>query len=149
MAPSKEWYEDGLQFECTLCGACCTGPAGYVGFTEAEGRAMAKRLGLNYPAFLREYAHRMKDGRDGFSLNEVKTEHGYDCIFLDRESEPGKALCSMHEVRPMQCRTWPWWPDNLKSQRAWQQTGRKCEGVGRGPIVTIDQIRIQRDQTPP
>lgn len=148
MDSTNEWYEDGLEFDCTMCGECCTGPTGYVGFTEAEGRAIAERVGLDYKAFLKKFAHRMKHGGDGYSLNEVLTEHGHDCVFLDRETEPGKALCSIHEVRPMQCRTWPWWPENLQTPRAWQQAGRKCEGIGRGAVVTIEQIRIQRDRTP-
>ena len=32
----KPWYQDGLQFSCTGCGNCCTGPAGYVWVSEEE-----------------------------------------------------------------------------------------------------------------
>ena len=32
-ADSPEWYRDGLRFECTRCGACCTGAPGYVWVT--------------------------------------------------------------------------------------------------------------------
>ena len=32
----EPWYKDGLQFSCTGCGNCCTGPAGYVWVSEAE-----------------------------------------------------------------------------------------------------------------
>eukprot|EP00961_Rhodomonas_salina_P046921 629705-Rhodomonas_salina.2 len=27
----------------------------------------------------------------------------------------GKAICSLYEARPKQCRTWPFWPENLAS----------------------------------
>ncbi len=145
---ASEWYEDGLRFECTMCGACCTGPPGYVAFNEAEGRAMAAHLGLDEREFYRRFAHRMTHGKRGWSLNEVETEHGNDCVFLDRESKPGMALCRLHEVRPMQCRTWPWWPENLKSERAWNDAAKRCEGMNRGPMVRVEEIRIQRDRTP-
>ena len=106
---------------------------------------MAERLGIALEAFIERYTHDMGVeilGRRR-SLNEVVTEHGHDCVFLDRASTPGKALCSLHDARPSQCRTYPFWPENLKSPRAWQRTSRLCEGIGQGPLVPIDQIRIQ------
>lgn len=142
MADEREWYAEGLKFECTMCGACCTGRPGYVSFTDEEARGIARRLRISVAAFYREYAHQTEMG---WSLREVRTEHGHDCVFLDRESMPGKAMCSLYESRPLQCRTFPWWPENLKSQRAWREAGRECEGIGRGDFVPIQEIRIQRD----
>ena len=40
-------YADGLRFECTQCGNCCTGPPGRVWFSEEEGEAMAENLGVD------------------------------------------------------------------------------------------------------
>ena len=87
-----QWYADGLRFECTQCGNCCTGPPGTVWFSPAEGREIAGKLGISESAFRRRYAHKV-DGR--WSLGERKTTHGYDCVFLDRQSVPGKAVCSL------------------------------------------------------
>lgn len=140
---SREWYEDGLRFECTMCGACCTGAPGYVSFTEAEGRRISARLGIEYSAFLERYTQDTGVEDLGRSLSEVETEFGFDCVFLDRQSVPGKAVCSLYEDRPTQCRTFPWWPENLKSPRAWQRLGRSCEGVGRGAFVPIEAIRVE------
>ncbi len=108
---------------------------------------MAKRLGISVEKFYLDHARKV-DGR--WSLNEIYTEHGYDCEFLDRESIPGKAICSLYESRPMQCRTWPFWPENLKSKRAWHAAkGRTpCPGMDNGKLIPIEQIRIQRDATP-
>lgn len=139
---SGEWYEGGLRFECTQCGACCTGAPGYVTFTEQEGRAIAARLGVSYEEFLARYT---VDHDAVRSLSEVKTEHGYDCVFLDRATVPGRAVCSLYEDRPLQCRTFPFWPEILRSAAAWKRAGRTCEGVGRGGFVAIEAIRIQRD----
>ena len=37
----KPWYADGLQFECTQCGDCCTGAPGYVWVNKSEIEALA------------------------------------------------------------------------------------------------------------
>jgi len=139
----REWYEEGLRFECTMCGDCCTGPPGYVSFTDDEARTIARRLGISKAAFYRDYAHK---GPRGWSLNEVRAERGYDCVFLDRATVPGKAVCGLYEDRPLQCRTFPWWPENLESPKAWARAARSCEGIGRGNLVPIEEIRVSRDR---
>src|ERR1043165_1278854 len=108
--PDPEHGRDGtgLRFSCTMCGNCCSGPEGYVLVTDAEIAALARRLGLPEAAFLERYTHKTREGR---SLKEKRTEHGLDCIFLDREKVPGKAVCGVYEDRPTQCRTWPFWKD--------------------------------------
>lgn len=142
--PGEEWYAEGLRFSCTQCGNCCTGPPGAVWFTADEGRAIAQQLGITEAAFYEQYAHKI-DAR--WSLTERETEHGFDCIFLDRTTNPGKAACSIYHARPTQCRTWPFWPENLRSRRVWQAVKRNtpCPGMDTGKLVPIEQIRIQRD----
>jgi len=143
-SPATEWYRDGLHFGCTQCGNCCTGPPGAVWFTPEEGRRLAALLGLSEVEFLNRHARKLPEG---WSLNECQTEHGLDCVFLDRTSVPGKALCGVYQARPMQCRTWPFWPENLKSKRAWEETKRRtpCPGMDSGALVPIEKIRIQRE----
>jgi Fe-S-cluster containining protein len=143
----QEWYAEGLRFECTQCGNCCTGPPGYVWITEEEGRLMAEALGETEDEFLEKHTRELRGRR---SLNERGTVHGFDCVFLDRETAPGKALCRVYLARPAQCRTWPFWPENLHSQDAWASARRNtpCPGMNHGPQVPLTQIRIRRDQTP-
>jgi len=140
----KEWYIDGLRFSCSQCGNCCTGPPGAVWFNEIEGQAMAALLGLDEASFRRRYARQI-DGN--WSLKERKTEHGYDCIFLDRSGPKEKTACLIHPARPTQCRTWPFWPENLTSRRVWQsmKLATPCPGMDTGRLVRIEEIRIQRD----
>ena len=146
-SPNHQWYAEGLRFTCTQCGNCCTGPAGYVWFTDEDAARMADRLGVDKSTFYRKYARKLR-GR--WSLIEQKTEHGYDCIFLDRKSEPGKALCSIYDARPAQCRTWPFWPENLTTPQAWEDAKRQtpCPGMDSGQRVPVTQIRIMRNATP-
>lgn len=143
MTDQGEWYADGLRFECTRCGNCCTGPPGAVWFTEEEGRAMATKVGLDEAEFYRTFARRER-GR--WSLRENLTERGYDCIFLDRDAE-GRSGCRLYEARPSQCRTWPFWPENLASRESWESArrGTPCPGMGEGPLIPVEEIRILRD----
>ncbi len=141
----SEWYSAGLAFECTLCGNCCSGPPGVVWFTAEEGRAMADKLGLSEADFHRRFARKI-GGR--WSLTERQTPHGLDCVFLDRETLPGKALCRVYEARPGQCRTWPFWPENLTSKRAWEKAAKGCPGMNQGNLIPVEEIRIRRDEMP-
>ena len=47
----KPWYSEGLRFECTQCGACCSGEPGYVWVNDEEIAAMAEEMGLEVDAF--------------------------------------------------------------------------------------------------
>ena len=131
----------GLRFSCTMCGNCCTGPTGYVLVNDDECSDMARKLGMTMEAFLAEHTHMMPLGR---SLNERKTKHGYDCVFLDRQKLPGKAVCGLYEARPRQCKTWPWWSSVIATRDDYDQAQKKCPGLGKGTLVPVSEIRIQR-----
>lgn len=141
----SRWYADGLRFKCTMCGNCCTGPPGWVSFTDEEAAAMAAELGVSLREFMREFTHTTRGRR---SLRENLTDHGYDCVFLDRESVPGKALCRVYRSRPEQCRTWPFWPENLRHPRQWEAAAQICPGIDRGELVPLRVIVERRDRTP-
>ena len=105
---------------------------------------MADDLKISVRTFMKRYTHKVYGRR---SLNEHRTEHGYDCTFLDRGSD-GKALCTVYSTRPQQCRTWPFWKENLGSPDQWEHTKQTCPGSGQGRLYPIEKIRIIRDSTP-
>ncbi len=143
-----EWYREGLRFTCTQCGNCCTGESGYVWFNDEELEAMARYTELTPERFVKRHAHKI-EGK--WSLNERRGPDGFDCVFLQRD-DAGKALCMIYPVRPMQCRTWPFWPENLDTPEDYVRAGKTCPGLqkglqGEGEFVPIEQIRIRRDAT--
>lgn len=142
--PGAEWFAHGpgLAFQCTLCGNCCTGPEGYVLVSDAEVAGLAKRFNVSTTEFVERYTHQTARGR---SLKEHLTPSGYDCVFLDREKIPGKAVCGVYEDRPAQCRTWPFWDSNLHSRGAWERAKRTCPGMDKGKTYSVQQIRVLRD----
>lgn len=133
-SPSKlPWYKDGLKFKCTECGKCCTGSSGFVWVTEEEIRAMAKVLDLSEQKFKIKYI-RNRDNR--FALVEKKNAIGeYDCIFLKNKK------CQVYQARPKQCRTFPWWKENLNSEESWKIAALSCEGINdEAPLIPFSEI---------
>lgn len=152
----EPWYADGLAFHCTQCGNCCTGSPGVVWISEREIAALADHLGLTPQETAQRYCHKVA-GR--FSLTESRNPNhgGYDCVFL-RELPPeagdgqtvahARRICSIYPVRPLQCRTWPFWKSCLTSPQAWAGAGQRCPGIGQGPVLSQQQIESARDQAP-
>ncbi len=55
-----------------------------------------------------------------------------DCIFLEDK------LCSIYQVRPTQCATYPWWPD-LMNPVSWQvEAAEVCEGLDHEDAESLD-----------
>ncbi|MCL4222133.1 MAG: YkgJ family cysteine cluster protein [Phycisphaerales bacterium] len=137
--PTSEGGGHGLRFSCTSCGNCCSGGPGYVRFSPEEGRAMAAHMGISEDEFAAGYT---REAGAGLSLTERLGPRGYDCVFLDRQSVPGKAICAVYEARPLQCRTWPFWPENLRSREHWERAARSCPGMNTGQRHEPDFIRL-------
>ena len=109
---------------------------------------MAGEAGVAEADFYQRFARKVWNR---WSLRERVLEDGrHDCVFLDRVSVPGRAVCGVYRTRPGQCRTWPFWPENLSSRRAWDAAKRRtpCPGMDEGKLVPIERVRIIRDATP-
>jgi len=131
-----KWYQAGLNFECTQCGNCCSGPPGYVWVTRKEIRAISEYLGRTDGDLDKKQLRRVGLR---FSLTE---EPGGDCVFLKRSGK--RAFCSVYPVRPLQCRTWPFWSGNLRSPDDWNEAARTCPGIGQGRRYEFVEIEARR-----
>ena len=118
----KPWYHEGLRFECTQCGDCCSGAPGFVWVNDDEIGAIAREVGESPSAVEDLYVRKIGIRK---SLREFPNG---DCVFLDTETK----ACRVYRVRPRQCRTWPFWASNLRTPEAWDQTCRLCPGAGCG-----------------
>ncbi|MGB7343006.1 MAG: YkgJ family cysteine cluster protein [Pirellulaceae bacterium] len=128
------WYRDGLAFECTQCGQCCSGDPGYVWVNEEEIAAMAGDLKMEVDSFEDRFIRQVGSER---SLLEYPDG---DCILLD----PDTRKCSVYQSRPIQCRTWPFWDSTLDKKKSWKETCEICPGAGTGRIYTFEEIEIER-----
>lgn len=121
---------DGIRFECQQSGRCCTsrGSYGYVYLSLPDRRRLAQFLGMRTSSFTRRYCD--KSG-DYYHLKSPED----DCGFLE-----GKR-CGVYNARPTQCRTWPFWPENL-NPRVWrEEVASFCPGIGKGRLYTADEIK--------
>ncbi len=153
--PGEPWYAGGLDFTCTQCGNCCGGAPGYVWVSREDVVRIAAFLKIT-PEEMVERNCRKVGGR--WSLNEGKGPGSdYDCVFLreekvDTKTASGDAIalarryCSVYSVRPLQCRTWPFWRENLTSRKVWDHSAKRCHGMNHGERrFTIEQIHAVRD----
>lgn len=123
------FYQQGLRFECTGCGECCKTRGGhaYVYVTRKERRRLAEHLGLPTRSFTARYCEKT-DGL--FHLRDPAST----CQFLDG------VRCTVYAARPEQCRTWPFWPENMNA-RAWKtEVQPGCPGVGIGKLHSRGEI---------
>ena len=133
------WYQNGLKFECTECGNCCTGAPGYVWVNKEEIAALAKEVNA---ASIEEFEHKyVRAVGIRKSLKELPHSN-WDCVFFDNQSR----RCRVYHARPRQCRTWPFWDSNLRDEDSWEETCRVCPGSGSGKLHDVATIEQQRQQ---
>ncbi len=133
---AERWYRDGLRFECTQCGACCSGAPGFVWVNATEIEALAVGMKMDEGSFREKFVRKVAT-----RTSLIEYPDG-DCIFLD----PKTRACMVYEQRPIQCRTWPFWGSNLRTKQDWADTCASCPGAGVGQLYSLEQIEVTRRQ---
>ncbi len=118
----KEGY--GYRFDPSACdecgGGCCTGESGYIWTKRHEIELMAEFVKLSVDEFATMYLRKVKHR---YSLREKKlSSDNYACIFFDDTTN----RCSIYPVRPLQCRTFPFW-EQFKTDE--QEVRKECPGI--------------------
>jgi hypothetical protein len=114
-----------LRFQCQPgCTACCT-QRGFVWLTEQDLARTAEYLGMTARAFERQYVYRTS------KRIRLRVPREVHCHFL---RDGG---CSIHPVKPTQCRIFPFWPELVESRREWRKAAKFCPGLDQGPLVQI------------
>lgn len=116
------WYSEGLSFECQQCGNCCSGEPGYIWVSDEEISAISERLNISAEEFKEKFLYKTRG-----KLSIKERENG-DCMLLDENDRK----CMVYDIRPVQCRTWPWWDQNIKSPEAWEYSQNDCPGINKG-----------------
>ena len=107
------WYQSGLQFSCTSCGKCCK-VDGDVWLSPSEAVTIQTHLGLNDEEFKTKYGRaEVSNGKETWVC--LKRSKEGSCAFLNPIGQ-----CSIYDVRPIQCSTYPFWPSLLASKEDWE-----------------------------
>jgi uncharacterized protein len=125
---------EGLRFECQSgCTECCR-QKGFVYLTAEDVVNIAAYLGIAPEEFERRYVYRTA------RRMRLRVPRESSCSFLLAGG------CSIHAVKPAQCRIFPLWPELVESAREWKKTARYCPGIGKGPLIQIEFARTQANE---
>ena len=132
----QPWYQQGLSFQCSQCGDCCTGAPGFVWVNKDEIAGLAAAVDeVDIGQFEKKYVRTV-----GIRKSLKEFSNG-DCVFFDGESRQ----CTVYDARPRQCRTWPFWGSNLRNKEAWEATCEVCPGAGQGKLYQLQAIEAAKD----
>ena len=129
MSKGKQFYRDGIRFECQGEGRCCVsrGKYGYVYLSFRDRRRLAAHFRISTAEFTARYAE-LEDGMYQLRYGDK------DCPFLKDNR------CAVYKARPWQCRTWPFWPENMESGVWEKEVQAWCPGAGKGRLYSADEI---------
>lgn len=111
------WYDKGLQFKCEKCGRCCRN--GVVRMTADEVGAVSEKMNLEIHQIIQIYGMKRYGG-----MFEITCEGA--CPFLNNNK------CSIQDIKPRHCSTYPFWPENTETPDAWNHAALTCPGIGSG-----------------
>lgn len=121
----------GLRFECQKgCTKCCE-QKGFVYLSADDLPRIAQFLGLSEREFERRYVYRTRH------LLRLRMPRHTQCHFLRPDG------CSIHPVKPVQCRIFPFWPELVEKKQEWRKTAGWCPGIGQGNLIQIEAARQQ------
>ncbi|MCL2044073.1 MAG: YkgJ family cysteine cluster protein [Treponema sp.] len=138
----ESFYSAGLRFSCTRCSNCCRKESGFVYLSENDLSRLAGFFDMDYTAFIQTWCRWVSFERNRERLS-LKEKSNYDCIFWDK-------VCTVYNVRPLQCRTFPFWDSVLCSKDAWENTGQSCPGINTGDLhekgIIDNHIRLMEEE---
>jgi hypothetical protein len=122
-----------VRFQCQRCGRCChtRGEAGFVVLTDADQRRLARHFEMTLAAFRKAYTDKLGE------VVHLKEEAGRTaCLLLE------KGRCKAYLARPLQCRTWPFWPEHMAPGAFEREVGSFCPGAGKGEAWDPDAVEM-------
>ena len=127
MTIKKQLLKNGTNFQCQGSGNCCVSrdSYGYVYLSKKDIKRLANFFKIKIKNFFDIYCS-VEDNNT--YLKEVN-KNG-NCVFLRNKR------CTVYKARPSQCRTWPFWPENMNSKKWKNEIMNFCPG--------IDDIKVSR-----
>lgn len=128
---ANHYYErEALVFGCTKCGACCSRP-GVVYLTMLDVQRLAEFLEATEAQVKEAF---LVPAEQGWWI--IPVEEGHPCPFFTSEG-----TCTIHPVKPVQCRTYPFWEELVTDARAWEAEAAFCPGIGQGRAYGVAEVK--------
>ena len=137
------WWKNGVHFSCQPnCGKCCDEPGGIVYLSPDDATRLAAHAELDVEAWLE------RDTRQTYDCRYVLKSREEDGIFIHLNAQQ---QCNIYEVRPQQCRAFPWWGENMATPSSWASVKRNCPGIDAEDAILVDgqtiRLNIFADRT--
>ena len=128
----KEIFKKGINFQCQGSSNCCVsrGNYGYVYLSKKDLIKIAKYFNLTTDLFKKKYC---EFSDDYLHLRELNNNG--NCQFLINKK------CSIYTARPIQCRTWPFWKENMNAKKWKGEIIDFCPGIGKGKLISASTIQ--------
>ena len=125
-------YKNEIRFECQGSGNCCVsrGSYGFVYLSPNDLKRFAKYFKVSINKFKEKYCQIT----DGFIHLIENNELEGKCFFLKNKK------CTVYKNRPSQCRTWPFWNENMNAKVWNEDISINCPGIGKGNIIKPKKI---------
>jgi Fe-S-cluster containining protein len=118
-----------MRFLCQSgCIRCCE-QKGFVYVSGDDIARLAQHIGITRAEFKRRYLC----GRA--PLLRLRKPRKKQCPFLLADG------CSMHSVKPLQCSSFPYWPELLANSGERREVAQYCPGMNKGPLVNFESAR--------
>jgi len=131
--------DEAFRWSCTACGKCCRGP-GVVYFTAEDLENIREALKLSDAKWERLHTRLVQKRKNGLFLHQTAKA----CALLGKDGK-----CTVYEVRPLQCRTFPFWTSNFESRESYEWLKDFCPGVkkGDGEEFSLRKIVVETNRT--
>ena len=128
---TKKIYSKEMRFQCQGSSNCCIsrGSYGFVYLSKKDILRLSKYTDLSIKDFIKLYCEKTY----GFVHFKERRKNS-ECQFLE------KKRCSIYKARPTQCRSWPFWSENMKTKIWNEEIQSFCPGIGKGKIIQQSQI---------
>ena len=112
--------ENAFRFTCTACGDCCR-TEGSVYFTREDLDKIYAHLKLTEDKRKALHKKLIQRRNNNYYIHDSQGP----CILLDLETN----RCKAYPARPLQCRSFPFWPSVFHSKADFRQTQHECPGM--------------------
>ena len=126
-------FKNGIRFECQNSGNCCVSRDSY-GYVYLSSKDL-KKLARNFNLTAEDFKFKYCQNTEGFLHLKEKNRLKGKCIFLKNHK------CTVYKSGPSQCRTWPFWNENMNAKSWNENVVNFCPGIGKGNIVNFEKIK--------